>query len=114
MSFGDLALFAACSSFCYGGGFGAACGFDTLRGSGAGCLFSLEQSAAHGWVGIFGLMSASGFGCVSCCRISGGGGGFSFGLGKEGLLADLLGGAMPQLGPILAARCGEVAILCSV
>ncbi len=43
VSFGDLALFAACGSFRYGGSFGAACGFDTLGSCGASGVFSLKQ-----------------------------------------------------------------------
>jgi len=114
VSFGDLSLFTACGSFSYGCCFGAACGFYTLSGSGASGFFRLEQSAAHGGVGIFGLMGAGDIGCVTCGRVSSGGGRLCFGLGKEGLLADLLSCAMPQLSAILAARCGEIAILCSV
>ena len=68
----------------------------------------MEESA------FFGLMSAGGLRCVTCGGVCGGGGGFGFGLGEQGLLTNLLGGAMSQLRAILAARGGEVAIFCSM
>jgi hypothetical protein len=105
VSFGDLALFTACGSFGYGCCFGAACGFNTFSGGGASGFFRLEQSAAHGGVGIFGLMGAGGFGCLTRGRLSSSRSRLGFGLGEEGLLADLLCGAMSQLRAILAAGC---------
>jgi hypothetical protein len=114
MRFGDLAFLAACGGFGNSGGFGAASGFDTLCCGRAGCLFGLAQSTAHGGVGVFCLMRAGSLRCVTCGGLCGGGGGFGFGLGQQCLLANLFGGAMPQLRAILPARGGEVAIFCSV
>jgi hypothetical protein len=114
VGFGDLAFFAACGSLGDGGGFGAAGGFDTFCCGGARCLFGLAKSMAHGGVGVVGLMSTGGLGCVTCGGLGGSGGGFGLGLGQQRLLADLLGGAMSQLRAILAAGSGEVAIFCSV
>jgi hypothetical protein len=111
---GDLALFTACGGLGNGGGFGATGGFDTLCRSGASGLFGLAQSTAHGGVGVFRLMSAGGLGCMACGGLGRGCGSFGFGLGHQRLLADLLGGAMPQLRAVLAARSREVAILCSM
>jgi hypothetical protein len=114
MGFSNLAFFAACSGFGDGGGLGAASGFDTLGGGGARCLFGLAQSTSHGGVGVFCLMSAGSLRCVTCSGLCGSGGGFGFGLGQQRLLTDLFGSAMSQLRAILPARCGEVAIFCSV
>src|SRR5882757_3280112 len=66
MGFGDLAFFAACSSFGDGGGLGAASGLDTLGCGSAGGVFGLAQGTAHGGVGVFGLMSAGSLRCVTC------------------------------------------------
>jgi hypothetical protein len=114
VGFCDLSFFAACCGFGDSGGFGTASGFDTLGGSGAGSFFCLAESFAHGGVGVIGLMGAGSFCCVAsgrlCCYSSS----FGFGLREEGLLANLFGGAMPQLRAILSAGCGEVAILCAV
>jgi hypothetical protein len=111
---GDLAFFAARGGFSDGGGFGTASGFDTLRSSGASGLFCLAERPAHSGVGLFGLVGPRSLsGLMSdglCCYC----GGFSFRLGEESLFAHLLGGAMSQLRAIFAARCGEVAILCSM
>jgi hypothetical protein len=103
VSFGDFAFFTACCSLGTGGRFGAAGGFDTLGCGGAGGFFGLAQSTTHGGVGVFCLMSSCGLGCVACGGFCGSGGGFCFGLGEQCLFADLLGGAMPQLGAVLAA-----------
>jgi hypothetical protein len=94
MGFGNLAFFAACGGFGDGGGFGAASGFDAFCGGSARCLFCLAQRTAHGGVGVFCFMGAGGLGCVTCCGLCGRGRGFSFGLGQQRLLADLLGGAV--------------------
>jgi hypothetical protein len=101
--FSDLSLFAACGCFGNSGGLGSACGFDTFCCGGAGRILGLAQRAAHGGVGVFGLMGASSLRCVTRGGLCSCGGGFSFGLGQQRLLADLLGGAMPQLGAVLAA-----------
>jgi hypothetical protein len=112
--FGDLALFAAGCGFGNGGGFGAACGFDTFGGCSAGGFFGFAQSPAHGGVRVFSLMSTGSIGCLTRGGVSGSGGSFGLSLSEQCLFADLLGGAMSQLCAILAARCGEVAIFCSM
>ena len=114
VGFGDLALFAASGGFGDGCGFGAAGGFDAFCCGGACCLFGFAQSTSHGGVGVFGLMSAGGLGGLTRGGVSGRCSGFGFGLGEQGLFANLLGGAMSQLRAILSARGGEVAILCSM
>ena len=114
VGFGDLPFFAACCGFGDGCGLGTTRGFDTLGGCGARGFFGLTQSPAHGGVGVIGLMSAGCFGGMTGGGFCGSGGGFGFGLGEESLLANLFGGAMPQLRAILSARGGEVAILCAV
>ena len=114
MGLGDLALFAAGGGFGDSGGFGAACGFDTLGCCGTGGFFGFAQSTAHGGVGIVCLMGAGGLGCVTRGGICCSGGSFGFGLSQQRLLAHLLGCTMSELRAILAARGGEIAILCSV
>jgi hypothetical protein len=114
MGFGDLALLAACGGFGDSGCLGSAGGFDTLGCGSAGCLFGLAQSTAHGGVSVFCLMGAGGLRCVTCGGLCGGGGGFGLGLGQQRLFTNLLGSTMSQLCAILAARCREVAIFCSV
>jgi hypothetical protein len=114
MGFGDLAFFTASGGFGDGSGFGAASGFDALCRGGADCLFGFTQGAAHGGVGVFCLMGAGGLSGLTCGGLCGCGGGFSLGLGQQGLLADLLGGAVSQLRAIFPAGSGEVAIFCSV
>jgi hypothetical protein len=94
MGFGDLALFAACGGFGDGGGFGAAGGFDTLGCGGSGCLFGLAQCVAHGGVSVIGLVGAGGLRCMTRGGLCGCSSGFGFGLGQQGLFADLLGGAV--------------------
>jgi hypothetical protein len=91
----DLAFFATCGGFGNGGGLGAASGFDTLCCGSTRGLFGLAQGTTHRGVGVISLMSACSLGCVTsggfrCC-----GGGLGFGLGKQRLLANLLGSAMP-------------------
>jgi hypothetical protein len=103
MGFGDLAFFAARGGFGDSGSLGAASGFDTFRRGSARCLFGLAQSTAHGGVGLFCLMRAGSLRCVACGGLCCGGGSFGFGLGQQGLLTNLLGGAMPQLRAILPA-----------
>jgi hypothetical protein len=114
VGFGNLTLFASCCGFGDGGGFGPASCFDSFCGCRSRCFFGLSQSAAHGGVGVFCLVSE---GCLSC--VTGGGlcccgCGFGFGLGEERLLTNLLGGTMSQLSAVLPARCRKVAILCSM
>jgi hypothetical protein len=93
--FGDFAFFAARGGLGNGGGFGATSGFDTLGCGGAGGFFGLAQGTAHGGIFVFCLMSSCGVGCVARGGLCGCGGGLCFGLGEQGLFADLLGGAMP-------------------
>jgi hypothetical protein len=100
--FGDLAFLTACGCFGNSGGLGAACSFNAFCGRGAGSLFGLAQSTSHRGVGVFCLMGARSLCCVPCRGLCSRGGGFSFGLGQQRLLANLFGGAMPQLGAILA------------
>ena len=114
MGLGDLALLTASGGFGDCGGFGTARGFDTLGCCGTGGFFGLVESAAHGGVGILGLMGSGCLGCVTRGGVGGGGGGFGFRFGEEGLLADLLGGAMPELRTILTSGGGEIAILCTM
>jgi hypothetical protein len=114
MGLGDLALLTASGGFGDCGGFGTACGFDTLGCCGTGGFFGLVESAAHGWVGILGLMGSGCLGCVTRGRVGGGCGGFCLRFGEEGLLADLLGGAVPELRAILTSGGGEIAILCTM
>jgi hypothetical protein len=114
VGFGDLAFFAACGGFGNCGGLGAASGLDTFCCSGPGGFFGFAEGAAHGGVGVFCLVSAGSLGCVTGCGLCGSSGGFGFSLCQQRLLANLLGGAMSQLGTILAARGGEVAIFCPV
>jgi hypothetical protein len=114
MGFGDLAFFAACGGFGDGGGFGATSGFDTLGCGGACGLFGLAQSTSHGGVGVSLLVGAGSLCCMTRSGLCGGCSGFGLGLGHQGLLTNLLGSAMSQLRAILAARCREVAIFCSV
>jgi hypothetical protein len=111
---GNLAFFAACGGFGDGGGFGPASGFDTLCCGSARGLFSLAQGTTHGGVGVISPMSACSLGCVTSSGFRGCGGGLGFGLGKQGLFANLFGGAMPQLRAILPAGGGEITVLCSV
>jgi hypothetical protein len=102
VSFGDLAFFAACGCFGNSGGLGAARSFEAFCCRGAGGLFGLAQSTSHRGVGVFCLMGAGGLCCVPCRGFCSSGGGLSFGLGQQRLLANLFSGAMPQLGAILA------------
>jgi hypothetical protein len=111
---GDFAFFAAGGGLGDGGGLGTAGSFDALGGGGTRCFLGLAQSTAHGGLGIFCLMGAGCLSCLTSGRLCSSGGGFGFGLGQQGLLADLLGRTMPQLCAVLAARCREVAILRSV
>jgi hypothetical protein len=111
---GDLAFFAACGGLGDCSGLGPASGFDALGCRGARCLFGLTQGAAHGGVGIICLMGAGGLRRLTRGGLRSGGGGFGLGLGQQCLLANLLGGAMPQLRAILTARSREVAIFGSV
>ena len=48
MGLGDLALLTASGGFGDCGGFGAACGFDTLGCCGTGGFFGFAESTAHG------------------------------------------------------------------
>jgi hypothetical protein len=110
MGFGYLAFLAAGGGFGDGGGLSAASGFDAFCCGGAGCFFGFAECTAHGGVGVFRLMGAGSLGRVTCCGLCGGSGGFGFGLGQQGLLTNLFGGAMSQLRAILAAGGGEVPI----
>src|SRR5271154_5620245 len=97
MGFGNLALFATSGGFGDCGGFGAACGFDTLGCCGASGFFGFAGGAAHGRVGILSLMGSGGFGCVTCCGVRSSSSNFCFCFGEKCLLAHLLGGAMSEL-----------------
>jgi hypothetical protein len=114
MGLGNLAFFATSGGFGDCGGFGAACCFDTLGSRGTGGFFGFAEGAAHGGVSILSPMGARGFGCVTCCRVGGGGSSFCFCFGEEGLLAHLLGCAMSELRAILTSGRGEIAILCTM
>ncbi len=103
MGFGNLSLFVAGGSLGNRSNFSTASSFEAFGGGGAGGRFGFTQSAAHGGVSVIGLMNASGFGCVVRGGFGGDGSGFGFGLCKESLLPDLLGGAMAKLRAVLAA-----------
>jgi hypothetical protein len=94
VSLGNLAFFAACGGLGEGGGFGAASGFDTFGCCSSDGLFCFAQSAAHGGVGVFGLMGACSLGGLTGGGLRCNGGGFGFGLGQQRLLTNLLSGAM--------------------
>jgi hypothetical protein len=111
---GDLTFFAACGGLGNSSGLGAASGFNALGCSGTRCFFGIAESTTHGGVGVFSLMGTGGLRCVTRGRLCSGSSCFCLGLGKQRLLANLLGRAMPQLRAILAARSREVAILRSV
>jgi hypothetical protein len=114
MGLGDLLFFAARGGFGNSSSLGAAGGFDTLGGGGAGCLFGLAQRALRGGVGIAGLENPRSFDCTAFGGIGSVRGGFSLGLGKQRLFAHLLCRTMSQLRTILAARCREVPIFRSM
>jgi hypothetical protein len=112
--FGYLTLFATGGGLGDSGNLSAAGCFDAFGCGGTGRIFGLAQSAAHGGVGVFGLMIAGCLRCLTGGRICGCGRGFRLGLSQQGLLAHLLRGAMSQLRTVLSARGREVAILRSM
>jgi hypothetical protein len=111
---GDLTLLAARCGLGNGCGLSTACGFDTLGGGCACRLFGLAQRTSRRGVRFIRLFIAGSFHGLTRRRVRSDSGGFCFRLGYQRLFANLLCGAMPQLGSILAARGREVAILGSV
>jgi hypothetical protein len=114
VSFGYLSLFAAGGGLGNSGDLGTAGGFDALGCGGTGSIFSLAQSTTHGRVGVFGLVVSGCLWSVTCCGVCRCRRGFRFGLSQQGLFANLLCSAMPQLRAVLSPRGREVAILCSM
>jgi hypothetical protein len=114
VGFSYLAFFAAGGGLGDGCDLGTTCGFDALGCGGAGRIFGLAQGTAHGGVRIFGLVVSGCLRSVTSCGVCGCSRGFGFGLSEQGLLADLLCGAMSQLGSVLSTGGREVAILRSM
>jgi hypothetical protein len=100
---GDLAFFAAGSSFGDGGGLRTASGFHTLGSGSAGCLLGLAQRVLRGRIRFVNLVMTRGLNCPAFCGVCGGGSLFGFSLRKKRLLTHLLCRTMPQLRAVLAA-----------
>jgi hypothetical protein len=114
MCLGYLTLFTSGGGFGSGGSFGATRCFNPFSGGGACCLFSLTEILLQGNRRGRTLLRACGVCGLACCCLGGLCSGLSFGLGEQGLLTNLFGGAVTQLRAILSSRGGEVAILRSV
>ncbi len=111
MGLGDLTLFPAGGSFSHGSGFGPAGSLYTLGGCGTSCIFSLTQRPLHGRVRVLPLCS---LGCLASCRVRSRSRSLSLSLGQQRLLANLLSGAVPQLGAVLSSRRRKIPILRSM
>jgi hypothetical protein len=101
--FGDLALFAVGSGFGQRGGFGLSCGFDAFRGGDADSLFGVAEGLLPDLLGFPGLLGHGGILSFAGDLFRGGGGDLRGVLGPELAVPSLFGGAVAELGAILAA-----------
>jgi hypothetical protein len=114
MRHGNLLFCTASRSFSSCSSFGSASRFDAFGGGDTVGLAGITQSLLAGFVRRIVTENHGSQLRLTRCRIGCTGGRLGLSLRLQLLFANLLGGTMPQLRPVLTARRGKVAILCPV